>query len=105
MSEFKCVTGTISTIKEALVEVQGILENTYSQALNVQAALTDSNNWNGSAQLVGAAFLDLVVQYHALLSAEGEGPVAQAIESLQKYLDNDAVFYEEWIEYQDIMNI
>lgn len=105
MSEFKCVTSTISTIKEVLDEVQRILENTYSQALNVQTALTDSNNWNGSAQLVGAAFLDLVVQYHALLAGDGEGPVAQASKALQKYLDCDAVFYDEWIEYQDIMNI
>lgn len=104
MADFKCVTDTISEIKDVLDKVQEILEDTYNQALDVQGALTNQENWSGEAQLVGAAFLDLVVQYHGKLSPE-MAPINCARRALYQYLLRDESFYEEWSEYQDIMSM
>lgn len=105
MADFKCVTDTISSIKTTLDEIQTILEDTYAKASNVQVQLTDTKNWAGEAQLVGVAFLDIVVQYHQMFAPGEDGPVAQASQALQNYLDRDAVFYENWDEYQDLEDI
>ena len=106
MADFRCVTSTISTIKDTLEEVQNILTDTLTQVRNVQGILQAPENWQGEAQLVGAAFMDLVMQYHEKLeSGEGGGPVSEAIDSLQEYLDNDSVFYDEWEDYRELSNI
>lgn len=105
MADFKCVTDTISNLKMTMDEVQTILEDTYGKAREVQRELTNANNWSGEAQLVGAAFLDIVLQYHQMFATEEGGPVAQASKALQNYLDRDEVFYENWDDYQDLSSI
>lgn len=67
MADFKGTADTISTIKEALDTIQTTLEDTFTRAETVQGILNDEAIWAGEAQLVGAAFLDLVVQYHGKL--------------------------------------
>lgn len=104
MADFKCVTDTISNLKMTLDEVQTIIEDTYGKAREVQGELTNVNNWSGEAQLVGAAFLDIVLQYHQMFALE-DGPVPQASKALQNYLDRDEVFYENWDDYQDLSSI
>lgn len=105
MADFKCVTDTINTLKTTLDEIQTIMEDTYGKARTVQAHLNDTKNWAGEAQLVGAAFLDIVVQYHGMFVPEEDGPLVQASQALQDYLDRDAVFYENWSDYQDLEDI
>lgn len=105
MADFKCVTDTISTLKTTLDEIQTLLEETYTKAESVQGNLNDAANWKGESQLVGAAFLDLVVQYHAKLAPTEDGPVVQASKSLQDYLDVDETFYENWEDYQELESI
>lgn len=104
MADFKCVTDSISTMKTTLDEIQTTLEDTYATARAVQANLSDMSNWMGASQLVGAAFLDLVVQYHAKFAQE-EGPIVQASTTFQNYLDKDDIFYDIWDEYQELEKI
>lgn len=105
MDNFKCVTDTISSIKASLDEIQAILGDTHTSASNILTDLSDNRKWAGEAQLVGTAFMDLVVQYHGILAGDGSGPVQQASEGLKNYLDKDSSFYEEWQEYQDVLSM
>lgn len=105
MSDFKGTAETISAIKETLDIIQTTLEDTLTRAQTVERALNDETIWAGEAQLVGAAFLDLVVQYHEKLAPAKEGPVSQASKSLQKYLDADDVFYDNWQDHKDLEGI
>lgn len=107
MADFRCVTDTISEIKESLNEVHNALAETLQQAKHIQATLADPNVWQGESQLVGSAFLDLVVLYHGLLSTEDgySGPILEAMDTLQEYLDHDGAFYEEWKEYQELSDV
>ncbi len=105
MADFKGNANTISEIKATLDSIQTTLEDTLTRAEAVESTLYDDTIWAGDAQLVGAAFLDLVVQYHEKLALEEGGPVKQASESLQEYLDTDEVFYENWQEHVDLEKI
>lgn len=105
MVDFKGSADAISAMKETLDSIQLTLESTLARAKEVEQQLLDENIWAGDAQLVGTAFLDLVVQYHEKLAPEKEGPVSLASKSLQKYLDADAVFYENWQEHVELMEI
>lgn len=106
MDEFRCVTQTIKDIQDTLDELQAALTDTLLLAKNVQAAITNPENWQGEAQLVGAAFLDLVIQYHEKLSSGKKGgPVDEAIETLKEYLTNDNDFYSQWSEYKNLSDI
>lgn len=105
MSDFRGAADTISTIKRSLDIIQITLEDTLKRAEAIERALNDETIWAGEAQLVGAAFLDLVVQYHEKLATGKEGPVSQASESLQKYLEADDVFYESWEDHVDLEGI
>lgn len=105
MQDFKCVTSDIKEIKKVLDEIQTLLDESYKEALSVQADLESPDNWMGEAQLVGAAFMDLVTQYHKLLAGDGAGPVKEASDGMQNYLDKDEVFYDEWSEYQEIKSM
>lgn len=105
MADFKGTEETISTIKETLDTIQAALDDAYTRALAVQQTLEDNNIWAGQSQLVGVAFLDLVVQYHAKLAPEENGPVSLASEGLQAYLDSAEVFYTEWGAYTKMMDI
>lgn len=105
MADFKGKADTISAIKETLDIIQTTLEDTLTRAKAVEQTLNDETIWAGEAQLVGAAFLDLVTQYHEKLSPAEEGPVSQASKSLQAYLDADDIFYENWQDYVDLMGI
>lgn len=106
MAEFKCVTETINDIQRTLNELQTALTDTLILARNIQAAINDPDNWQGEAQLVGAAFLDLVIQYHEKLSSgESGGPINEAIATLEEYLDNDNNFYTQWPEHQRLSEI
>ena len=103
MQDFKCVTEAISEMKTLVDEIQELLDSTYTKASEVFTAASNSSSWNGDAQKAGVAFLDLTMQYHAKLAGgEVSGPVMQASEDLQKYLDSDGTFYDEWPEYQDL---
>ena len=105
MADFKGVEETISSIKETLDTIQTTLDDTYTRALAVQQTLEDNNIWAGRSQLVGVAFLDLVVQYHAKLAPEENGPVSLASDGLQEYMDSTEVFYTEWNAYTKMMDI
>ncbi|MCM1040672.1 MAG: hypothetical protein NC314_04340 [Roseburia sp.] len=105
MADFKGTADTISTIKETLDMIQTTLEDTLTRAETIQSTLNDETIWAGEAQLVGAAFLDLVVQYHEKLAPAEDGPVSQASKSLQEYLDTDDVFYENWQDHVDLEGI
>ena len=105
MTDFKGNADKISEIKETLDSIQTTLEETFRRALTVKRTLNDETIWAGDAQLVGAAFLDLVSQYHEKLAWEQGGPVKQASESLQEYLDTDEVFYESWQDHVDLEGI
>lgn len=105
MDEFKGTEDSISAIKETLNIIQTTLEDTFTRAGTVEKTLNDETIWAGEAQLVGAAFLDLVVQYHEKLAQAEEGPVIQAGKSLQEYLDTAEVFYENWQDHVDLMGI
>lgn len=105
MSDFIGTADTISAIKETLDIIQTTLVDTLTRAEAVERALNDETIWAGEAQLVGAAFLDLVVQYHEKLAPAEEGPVSQASKSLQEYLDADDVFYENWQDHVDLEGI
>lgn len=105
MSEFKGTASVISEIKEKLDIIQATLENTLKRAEAVEKTLNDETIWAGEAQLVGAAFLDLVVQYHEQLAPAEEGPVSQASKSLHEYLGADDGFYETWQEHVELMGI
>ncbi|MDO4304190.1 MAG: hypothetical protein Q4D94_09765 [Bacillota bacterium] len=105
MQDFKCVTNDIYNIKKELDEIQVLLDETYKNAIQVQANLSEPAVWAGESQLVGAAFMDLVTQYHKLLAGDGAGPVKEASDGMQNYLDKDEVFYDEWSEYQEIKSM
>lgn len=105
MVDFKGSADTISSIKATLDSIQSTLEGTLARAKEVEQQLLDENIWAGDAQLVGTAFLDLVVQYHEKLAPEKEGPISLASKALQEYLDNDAAFYENWQEHVELMGI
>lgn len=105
MADFKGSADTISTIKETLDTIRTTLEDTLTKAEAVQTTLNDETIWAGEAQLVGAAFLDLVVQYHEKLAPTEDGPVSRASESLQEYLDTDDTFYENWQDHVDLEGI
>lgn len=105
MQDFMCITDTINSMKTTLDEIQTILDNTYSSVFMLETVMFDENNWSGESQLVGAAFMSLVTQYHALLAGAGEGPVKQASDGLQNYMNKDAVFYDEWEEYQEVLSM
>lgn len=107
MDEFRCVTDTIFNIKQSLTEIHEILFGALTLAQTVEKRVNDPNNWQGEAQLVGAAFLRLVVMYHGLLSTE-EGyfdPILEAIETLEEYLSHDGDFYTNWEEHQRLSDI
>lgn len=105
MSEFKGTASAISEIKENLDSIQATLEETLTRAEAVKEKINDDTVWAGEAQLVGAAFLDLVVQYHGQLAPADGGPVSQASESLQEYLNADNDFYNTWQEHVELMGI
>jgi len=105
MKDFKCVTDDLYNIKKELDEIQTILDDAYKKAMQVKNDLSSPEIWSGESQLVGDAFMDLVTQYHYMLSKDGAGPVKEASDGLQNYLDKDDVFYEEWSEYQEIKSI
>jgi len=105
MDEFKGVEDTICDIKGTLDVIQTTLEDTLTRAQTVMGILNDKTVWAGEAQLVGAAFLDLVVQYHEKLAHEEGGPVIRAAESLQEYLDSAEAFYENWQHHVELMGI
>lgn len=105
MSDFKGTEEAISTIKETLDTIQIKLEDTYTRILAVQQTLEDNKIWAGESQLVGIAFLDLVVQYHGQLAPEKDGPVSMASEALQAYLDDAESFYTGWSKHMDLMGI
>lgn len=107
MENFRCVTETIHDIREELVEIHLAMLDALAQAETAQRTLDNPNNWQGEAQLVGAAFLSLVVAYHRKLSTpDGDtDPILEATETLQEYLDHDSVFYEQWKEHQALSDI
>lgn len=105
MQDFKCVTETMKEIMDSLDEIQWLLWSAYTRASVLQNQMADHNNWEGEAQRAALAFMDLIVQYHRALSEPIGGPVCKASAELQRYLDNDSVFYEEWEEYQNIRTI
>lgn len=102
MEDFRCVTETISEIKTIVDEMQELLYSAYEKALVLQGEMSDVNKWDGEAQKAGVAFMDLTLQYHTALANPDGGPLVQAGEALQKYLDKDSVFYQEWEAYQNI---
>ena len=102
MYDFKCITEDISTIKECMDQIQESLDNTLNRGRILLTEIESGSSWAGEAQLVGTAFMKLVVQYHQKLAGNEGGPVCQASEAFQKYLDNDEIFYDEWKEYTDV---
>lgn len=107
MADFRCVTDTIVNIKKSLTEIHETLLDAFTQAQTVEESVNNPNNWQGEAQLVGAAFLHLVVTYHGLLSTvDGNfDPILEAIETLEEYLEHDGEFYANWEEYQEVAGI
>lgn len=105
MQDFKCITNNMSTIRTTFQSFQTTLDETLTQAKEIQAILTDSNNWAGEAQLVGTAFFDLVVQYHEQLAGSEDGPAYQAEQAILSYLQNNSHFYLDWAEYDMLKQI
>lgn len=103
MEDFKCVTGAIIPIIENLRVIQKELDNSLIKAIGVLEEIKTEEAWKGEAELVGKAFLDLVVQYHSQIAGDKEdGPVTQAYKGLEEYVSNDGFFYSEWSQYQTI---
>lgn len=105
MQDFKCVTPDISTIIGKIDEMQGKLQDAENLAKEVMNGINDPNNWYGEAQQVGAVFLDLTLQYHCMISDAENGPLVMAKKAFEDYLNRDAVFYDEWSEYQKLLQI
>lgn len=105
MEDFKCVYDDFLAIKNSLMELHDVLTDTYNKAAELQQAMNDTEKWDGEAHLVAMAFMDLVVQYHGLLAEQGDDPVRQAYEDMQKFLDADDVFYDGWQDYQELLKV
>ncbi len=110
MQDFRCVTDTISAIKIQLDEVQSIIESALIEARSIKSELEKDSVWTGQAQLVGLAFLDIVVQYHNQLTfgneeSGGTGAVEQASVAFENYLKNNADFYDGWDQFNQVTKI
>lgn len=110
MQDFRCVTDTISTIKTQLDEIQSALESTLTEAGSIKGELEKESVWTGQAQLVGIAFLDIVVQYHNQLTfgnkdSGGTGAVEQASVAFENYMKNNADFYDGWDQFNQVTKI
>lgn len=106
MADFRCVTETIYNIRKELVDVHLAMLDALTLAKGVQESLDNPDNWQGEAQLVGTAFLRLVIAYHEKLSTDsGDDPILEATETLQEYLDNDEEFYKTWVEHQMLSDV
>lgn len=105
MQDFKCVIEDIKSIKVNLEQIQAVLDTTLEKATAILEEIESGNDWDGEAQLVGSAFMDLVVKYHEKLAAHEGGPVRQAAEHFGKYIDKDESFYTDWSAYQDVYSM
>lgn len=110
MQDFRCVTDTISSIKPQLDVIQSALESTLTEAQSIMGELEKESVWTGQAQLVGLAFLDIVVQYHNQLTfgsgnGDGTGAVEQASVALENYLKNNTDFYDGWEQFNQVAGI
>ncbi len=105
MEDFRCIQNKFVTVKDGLTEIHDLMTDTYQKAVKLKLAMDDVNIWDGEAHLVAMAFADLTLQYHGLLAEQGEDPIKQACEAMEKYLDADDVFYDEWEDYQEILKI
>lgn len=99
MDNFKCVTDSFSTIKSSLDNIKTNLSDANTKASALYTSIESTTGWQGEAKDAALAFLDLTLQYNDALI----GPVEQAVEAFQKYLDADGTFYDEWTEYQDMI--
>lgn len=105
MEDFKCIRNEIIKIKNDLMEIDDVLKATYDKVVILHGAMDDKECWDGEAHLAAMAFLELTMQYHELLTNEGKAPVKQAYEDLEKYLQADDVFYDEWGHYQELLKV
>lgn len=103
MENFRCETDAMLVLIENLRIIQGELEESLTEAVDVWSEIETMTEWSGDAALAGFAFLDLVIKYHTLLAGgKEEGPVTQACKGLEEYMYNDGTFYSEWYQYQVI---
>lgn len=105
MEDFKCERSKLEEVRDYLKDTNAILTGTYDKASNLLVAMDNKECWNGESHLVGMAFLKLTVQYHKLLTEFGNAPVQQAYEDLDKYLEADLDFYENWESYKEMIKI
>ena len=105
MEDFSCDRRKLILIKNNLTEINTALTGTYEKILALQDNMSDTNCWAGEAHMVAMAFLELTSQYHLLLTEGGNAPVRQACEDLEKYLEVDEVFYDEWESYQKLLGV
>lgn len=106
MQDFKCETDSIVEIMVSLRMLQHNVTDELEEAKRVLSEIRYAHAWVGESALVGAAFLDLVVKYHAQIVGEGEdGPIMQAYEGFSEYLSANSTFYDEWAEYQSMKGI
>lgn len=105
MQDFKCVTANISTVIEKFNEMQEKLLAAETLAKEVKEGINDPNNWQGESQQVGDVFLNLTLQYHGMISDAENGPLVMASKAFDDYLSRDTVFYNEWDEYQKLLQV
>lgn len=105
MQDFRCEREKIEQVRDDLLEINTVLTETYNKIIELKTAMEDKESWSGQSSLVGLAFLDLVRQYHELLTENGKAPVKQAYDDLVKYLEVDDVLYDEWEDYQNMMGV
>ncbi len=103
MQDFKCVIEDMESIQKDLDTIQSTLESTLEEAAAIYSEVESGDDWAGEAQLVGTAFMDLVVQFHRKLAEHEGGAVNQASEAFQNYIKNDEIFFTDWTAYQDVL--
>ncbi len=108
MNTFRCDTEELQKMGETLDRIHYLLSAAQKEGRKLHHAIKDEQVWEGDAHLAGVAFLDLVLKYHEAI-ANGEkdmGPVKDANQKIQDYLERDEEFYDVgWMAYKEVEKI
>lgn len=102
---FKCDGLKMQELLEKMKNLEEILADSYQNAVVVKDQIESKTNWDGDSQLCMCAFMDLLTQYHKDFIRGDKAPIPSAIKQLEKLQSNLDVFYENWVEYQELKKI
>lgn len=106
MQNYYCDEEMILQIKNDLSMVKEQLMTQHQIAESLQYKIESGDEWEGEANKIMAAYMDLVVQYHAKLAGVDKAdPLQESVDALDAFLQVSEDFYDSWTLFQEMENI